>query len=237
MKEKEILASFRRNRVVLTRMLCNLGKLTSAKREFYFVTYWAEMENGTIVICSRSLPEAYVPQRGSGGSSNSSSGKHKSYTRGFISSCGFVIIPNRLVALNDSLITSPEMKKRGCQILYCVEIDFCSSSMGMKRQHSAKSEAIVNSTLELLDQLSSMAPEDHNANIKSLTLSPGTLMGSLDTPSEKHFHGVIQGISHHHRLELMNISKNSIQRSLNLHTPAARTFLLKESSFWKRNNR
>jgi hypothetical protein len=234
MKEKEILTSFRRNRVVLTRMLCNLGKLTSAKREFYFVTYWAEMENGTIVICSRSLPDAYIPQQSNGGgggsSTNSSSSKHKSYTRGFISSCGFVIVPNRLlVASNDSLVTPPssssEMKKRGCQVLYCVDIDFCSSSMGMKRQHSAKSEAIVNSTLELLDQLSGMAPEDRNANIDSLALSPGTLldhaMGGMDTPSEKHFHGVIQGISHQHRLELMNISKDSIQRLLNLHMSSA----------------
>jgi hypothetical protein len=230
MKEKEMITSFRRNRVVLARMLCNLGKLTSAKREFYLVTYWAEMENGTIVICSRSLPEAYLPPHSTSASasSSSSSSKHKSYTRGFISSCGFVIIPNRL--LSDSSASAEMRNKRaGCQVLYCVDIDFCSSSMGMKRQHSAKSEAIVNSTVELLDQLSGMAPEHRNNSnsnsIDSLTLSPGTLldhaMGGLETPSEKHFQGVIQGISHQHRLELMNISKDSINRLLSLHMTAA----------------
>jgi hypothetical protein len=216
MREKETLFTFRRNRVVVTRLLCNLGTLTSAKREFYLVTYWAEMENGTIVICSRSLPESYTPQISTTANQHS---KHKSYTRGFISSCGFVIVPNHVRG----------EEKRGCQVLYSVDIDFFSTSMGMKRQHSAKAEAIINATLERLDHLSSIPPEEANANtIDSLTLSPGTLldhaMGSMNTTSQKHYQSVIQGVSYQHHLELKSISKDAINRLLSLHMSATAKF-------------
>jgi hypothetical protein len=214
MKEKEMLFTFRRNRVVVTRMLCNLGTLTSAKREFYLVTYWSEMENGTIMICSRSLPESYTPLLSSSTATGQHS-KHKSYSRGFISSCGFVIVPNHLQG----------EQKRGCQVFYSVDVDFFSTSMGMKRQHSAKSDAIISATLERLEHLSCLVPEETNTNIDSLTLSPGTLldhaMGGMNNTSQKHYQSVIQGISYQHRLELKNISKDAINRLLNLHISAA----------------
>jgi hypothetical protein len=180
------------------------------------VTYWAEMENGSIVVCSRSLPDTYQPNPQIASHSKNSG---KSPTRGFVYSCGFIIMPTHLALSSTAMLSSPESRKKGCQVLYCVEMDFCASSIGMRRQNSTKSDAIINYVLEQMDSINSITP-DPNID-SSLILSPGTLldhaMGCLETTTVKHVQGVIQGISQQHRSELKNISKDSINRLLMLH--------------------
>eukprot|EP00602_Paraphysomonas_sp_CaronLab_P002341 CAMPEP_0185032022 /NCGR_PEP_ID=MMETSP1103-20130426/19837_1 /TAXON_ID=36769 /ORGANISM="Paraphysomonas bandaiensis, Strain Caron Lab Isolate" /LENGTH=928 /DNA_ID=CAMNT_0027567755 /DNA_START=314 /DNA_END=3100 /DNA_ORIENTATION=- len=221
--QKVELQSMRRNRVVVSRLCCNTGTITSSKREFLVVTYWAEMENGSVIVCTRSLPDSYTPPTSCVGRAQgnaSTTNRKKSLVRGFIHSCGFVVLPNQVAVASSGISEAPP--KRGCQVLFSANLDMGGSGMSLRRVHASKADAIISYVLDLMDQIHHSLPGIDTTNLDSIPPSPGTVLdiamgGESQAPIGE---SVVMGLTIDQRNDLRKISKDCINRLHLMHASA-----------------
>ena len=229
--EKETLRTLRRNRVVVSRLACNMGTFTSSKREFVVVTYWAEMENGSVIICTRSLPESFGSELDSTPTGSVTSQRRKGYTRGVIHSCGFVILPTEVSnPLNDKAATLDADQltgsvggraTRGCQVLFSADIDLGGSGLAFRRASHHKADAIITYILSLMDNIHDTLPGAEYKALNAIPPAPGTVLDAVMTGAgPKSGKSSIVGLSHEQVHELKTIAKDCINRLAVLHASA-----------------
>ena len=233
--EKEVLVGLRRQRVVVSRLTCSLGSFTTSKREFLVVTYWAEMENGSVIICTRSLPESYSVANlteVSGGNTTPlsvpapRSSKRRGHTRGTIHSCGFVIIPTDVANHSHSPTkmggSSTGHPVRGCQVLFSADMDLGGTGMALRRAHHQKADAIISYVLSLMDQMHTTLPGIDTSSLTAYPPAAGTVLDAVMVGTDQNDSAArVMGLSPDQLLQLQDVAKDCVNRLAMLHSSAA----------------
>jgi hypothetical protein len=142
---KETLKTFKGENSRLRRLSCKSGALTSSKRDFVLISSSTRLQDGTILLTSRSLQ---VPKDIT---ANMRRPNKHGYIRGILHGSGFILRPIRCM---DS--GGYDM----CEVFLAVHVDMLGSASG--RVNESKREILADFVLQILDHLKSGAANYFN---------------------------------------------------------------------------
>lgn len=128
----EVIKTYHGGSIVVRRITCRSGSLTSSKRDFILVTSNTMMADGTFIVASRSvdIPSEITQQQRRA---------RNGYIRGVVYGSGYVLRP---VQSSDGI---------GCEIFFAAHLDMLGSPTG--RMNMSKTDILAGSVLTIFDRI------------------------------------------------------------------------------------